>query len=191
MEHIDNLKGFIMEFTSDRNPTASAIYLVNRDKQGKYYRYFNAETGTWSMCGSTLQEATDYKDKPSPDAVGFFPWVGPLTGPNYVTESTKVRSGKKVVASKKVVAPVVVSTPVEKIKKPKAKLVVTKVGNTTVGSIVKGSKTVHPDGTVFFREDRQKWIAMMGGKQEAARPTPEACLAFLKKKYNVDGVVLK
>jgi hypothetical protein len=50
---------------------------------------------------------------------------------------------------------------------------------------------VHPDGTVFFREDRQKWIAMMNGKQEAARPTPEACLSFLKKKYNVDGIVLK
>ena len=73
----------------------------------------------------------------------------------------------------------------------KAKLVITTVGNTRVGSIVKGSKTLHPDGTVFFREDRQKWIAMMNGKQEAARPTPEACLAFLKKKYNVDGIVLK
>jgi hypothetical protein len=72
-----------------------------------------------------------------------------------------------------------------------AKLVITTVGNTRVGSIVKGTKTTHPDGTVFFREDRQKWIAMMNSKQEAARPTPEACLAFLKKKYNVEGVVLK
>jgi len=72
-----------------------------------------------------------------------------------------------------------------------AKLVITTVGNTKVGSIVKGTKTTHPDGTVFYREDRQKWIAMMNGKQEAARPTPEACLAFLKKKYNVDGIVLK
>ncbi len=71
------------------------------------------------------------------------------------------------------------------------KLVISTVGNTRVGSIVKGTKTTHPDGTVFFREDRQKWIAMMNGKQEAARPTPEACLAFLKKKYNVEGVVLK
>ena len=180
-----------MEFTSDRNPTQSAIYLVNRDKQGKWYRYFNAETNTWSMCGSSLDEATINKDKPSPEVVGFFPWVGPLTGPNYVTETTKVRDGKKIVAKKKVAAPVVVSTPVEKVKKSKAKLVVTKVGNTKVGSIVKGDKTVHPDGTVFFREDRQKWIAMWNGKQEAARPTPEACLAFLKKKYDFDGVVLK
>jgi len=73
----------------------------------------------------------------------------------------------------------------------KPKLVISKVGNTKVGSIVKGSKTVHTDGTVFFREDRQKWIAMWNGKQEAARPTAEACLAFLKKKYNFDGIVIK
>jgi LPS sulfotransferase NodH len=73
----------------------------------------------------------------------------------------------------------------------KSKLVVTQVGNTKVGSIVKASgKVSHPDGTVFFRADRNKWVAMWAGKQEAARPTAEACLAFLKKKYNHDGVVL-
>jgi hypothetical protein len=71
------------------------------------------------------------------------------------------------------------------------KLVISKVGNITVGSIVKGTKTTHPDGTVFFREDRQKWVAMMNGKQEASRTSAEACLSFLKKKYNVDGIVLK
>jgi hypothetical protein len=53
------------------------------------------------------------------------------------------------------------------------------------------TKVVHPDGTVFYRADRQKWVAVMNGKQEAARPTSDACLAFLKKKYNVVGVVLK
>jgi hypothetical protein len=31
---------------------------------------------------------------------------------------------------------------------------------------------------------------MWAGKQEAARPTAEACLAFLKKKYNHTGAVL-
>jgi hypothetical protein len=72
-----------------------------------------------------------------------------------------------------------------------AKLVIVTVGNTRVGSIVRGTKTLHPDGAVWFREDRQKWVAMMNDKQEAARPTPEACLSFLKKKYNVEGVVLK
>ena len=81
---------------------------------------------------------------------------------------------------------------VKKVPTNKVKLVITQVGNTKVGSIVKSSgKTIHPDGTVFYREDRQKWVAMMNGKQEAARPTAEACLAFLKKKYNVEGIVLK
>jgi hypothetical protein len=107
-----------------------------------------------------------------------------LTGPNYVTETNKPAKAKpeKVKTAKAKPA---------KVKGVTAKLVVTTVGNTKVGSIVKGAKTVHPDGTVFFREDRQKWVAMWNGKQEAARPTAEACLAFLKKKYNVEGVVLK
>lgn len=45
------------------------------------------------------------------------------------------------------------------------------------------SKVIHPDGTVFFRTDRNKWIAMADGKQEAARDTAEKCIAFLAKKY--------
>ena len=45
------------------------------------------------------------------------------------------------------------------------------------------SKVIHPDGTVFFRTDRNKWIAMADGKQEAARDTAEKCVAFLAKKY--------
>ena len=70
--------------------------------------------------------------------------------------------------------------------------VVTK-SNTKVLKSAKSSSTkvVHPDGTVFYRADRQKWVAMMNSKQEAARPTPEACLAFLLKKYNVTGKVIK
>jgi hypothetical protein len=42
---------------------------------------------------------------------------------------------------------------------------------------------IHPDGTVFFRTDRSKWIAMANGKQEAARDTAEKCIQFLNKKY--------
>jgi hypothetical protein len=57
--------------------------------------------------------------------------------------------------------------------------------------VVKPAQIVHPDGTVFFREDRKMFIAMWNGKQEAARPTVEGCLGFLKRKYNFDGVVLK
>lgn len=167
-----------MEFVKSGNPTVSALYLVDRDKQGKAYRWFDAESDQWGMCGMEMNEALDNKDK---TAVGFYPWVGPLTGPKFdankpVVEVTDDKPVKVKKAGKRM---------------QKAKLVITQVGNTKVGSIVKGSKTTHPDGTVFFRADRNKWVAMWAGKQEAARPTPEACLAFLKKKYNHDGIVLK
>jgi hypothetical protein len=135
-----------------------------------------------------MNEANANKDKPSP--VGFFPWVGPLTGPKFdankevvMVIEDKPKQTKAPKAPAKKMARQRTATP--------AKLVIVTVGNTRVGSIVRGTKTLHPDGAVWFREDRQKWIAMMNGKQEAARPTPEACLSFLKKKYNVEGVVLK
>jgi hypothetical protein len=135
-----------------------------------------------------MNEANTNKDKPSP--VGFFPWVGPLTGPKFNPNKEVIMVNED--APKPTKTP---KAPAKKMARQRtatpAKLVIVTVGNTRVGSIVKGTKTVHPDGTVFFREDRQKWIAMMNGKQEAARPTPEACLSFLKKKYNVEGVVLK
>lgn len=45
--------------------------------------------------------------------------------------------------------------------------------------------------TVFYKESRSKWMAVNGkGQTEAARPTVESALAFLKNKYNVDGKVL-
>lgn len=173
-----------MNFNKDGNPTVTALYLVDRDKQGKAYRWYNAESDQWGTCGFDMNEALDNKDQ---TAVGFYPWVGPLTGKNFVPESpvhvvaeddkpTKGYQTKKKVAAKRMA---------------KSKLVVTQVGNTKVGSIVKASgKVTHPDGTVFFRADRNKWVAMWSGKQEAARPTAEACLAFLLKKYNHTGTVL-
>lgn len=169
-----------MNFNKDGNPTVSALYLVDRDKQGKAYRWFNAETDQWGMCGTDMNEALDNKDK---SAVGFFPWVGPLTGKNFVPKSPVhvVDEDSK---------PAKVAKPAKQ-RMAKSKLVITKVGNTKVGSIVKASgKVTHPDGTVFYRGDRGKWVAMWAGKQEAARPTAEACLAFLLKKYNHTGTVL-
>jgi hypothetical protein len=175
-----------MEFQTGK-PPMTAMYLVDRGMQGKYYRWYDAETDSWSMCGSDMTEALSFVGRPSP--VGFFPWVGPMTGPRFnpstgvadpEVKTPKVAKAKP--ASRKMARQRTVTT---------TKLVISKVGNTTVGSIVKGTKTTYPDGTVFFRADRQKWVAMMNGKQEAARPTPEACLSFLKKKYNVDGIVLK
>ena len=170
-----------MNFNKDGNPTVSALYLVDRDKQGKAYRWFNAESDSWGMCGMDMNEALDNKDK---TAVGFFPWIGPLTGPKF-----EPKSPVHIVTDENTYK---VTKPVKRKAAKSAKLVITQVGNTKVGSIVKSSgKTIHPDGTVFYREDRKKWVAMWSGKQEAARPTPEACLAFLKKKYNHDGIVLK
>ena len=167
-----------MQFNSDGNPTVSALYLVDRDKQGKAYRWFNAESDQWGMCGTDMNEALDNKDK---TAVGFFPWVGPLTGKNFKPKSPVLE-----VTDDK---PVKVKPAKQRM--AKSKLVVTQVGNTKVGSIVKASgKVTHPDGTVFYRADRGKWVAMWSGKQEAARPTAEACLAFLQKKYNHTGTVI-
>jgi len=45
--------------------------------------------------------------------------------------------------------------------------------------------------TVFFKEARNKWMAVNGlGRTEAARKTKEAALAFLKTKYDVIGKVV-
>ena len=168
-----------MQF-NDTKPTKSAMYLVDRGMQGKAYRYYNADTDSWGMCGFDMNEANEGKDKLS--AVGFFPWVGPLTGPKYdadapvviVADETvrKTKPARKMAKMRGVAAPV---APVAKVKTPRVSI---------------KASAVHPDGTVWYREDRQKWIAMMNGKQEAARPTAEACLKFLKKKYNVDGNVI-
>jgi hypothetical protein len=166
-----------MEFNSDK-PTRSGMYLVDRGMQGKAYRYYNADTDFWGMCGYDMSDADANKDKPS--AVGFFPWVGPLTGPNYNKKAEEVESkpAKRKMAKMRGVAPAVTKAPVApKVKAPKAPRA--------------KSTAVHPDGTVFYREDRQKWVAMYAGKQEAARPTADACLKFLKKKYDIVGVVIE
>jgi hypothetical protein len=45
--------------------------------------------------------------------------------------------------------------------------------------------------TVFYKESRKKFMAVNAlGRTEAARPTVESALAFLKNKYGVDGKVL-
>lgn len=184
-----------MEFKTG-TPPKTGMYLVDRGMQGKYYRWYNAETDKWGMCGIDMTEAVAGKDNHSTyEIVGFFPWVGPTTGPNFDTTKPIVqvtedapKQPKKVarkMARQRTVQPsgsklVDVSTKV--LQKVSTKVLKTK------GRV--STKVVHPDGIVFYREDRQKWIAMMNGKQEAARPTPEACLSFLLKKYNVTGTVL-
>jgi hypothetical protein len=70
-----------------------------------------------------------------------------------------------------------------------AEVLAVEVAKTAKRKVVK-LDVKHPDGTVFFRADRNKWVAVMNGKQEAARPTSEACLAYLKKKYSLEGRVV-
>jgi hypothetical protein len=71
------------------------------------------------------------------------------------------------------------------IKPQVTKSVVTKVAK------VKAPKVqIFGDGAVYFRPDRNKWMAVYNGKAEAARPTSAAALAFLKKKYDIDGYVV-
>jgi hypothetical protein len=164
-----------MEFQTG-TPPQTAMYLVDRGMQGKYYRWYDAETNVWSMCGADMTEALSFVGRPSP--VGFFPWVGPMTGPRF-NPTTGVSD------------PEVKTPKVAKVKPAARKMARQRTVAPLVKPASKGIKNTHPDGTVFFREDRQKWVAIANGKQEAARPTPEACLSFLKKKYNIEGVVLK
>lgn len=69
------------------------------------------------------------------------------------------------------------------------------VSNTRIVSTRKiTSKTTaskYADGTVFFRTDRQKWIAMFQGIQAAARPSKDGCMKFLQKKgFDMSKVVV-
>ena len=167
-----------MDFKTDK-PTASALYLVDRDKLGKWYRWYDADKDQWGACGLDMNDAMDGKDNTTTSEIlGFFPWCGPLTGPNFKTK-------KRIV---EVVETETKSAPVGKKSKRMAKKAPSAV--TAKVKAPKQAKVTHPDGTVFFRADRQKWVAVYAGKQEAARPTAEACLNFLKKKYNVVGNVL-
>lgn len=163
-----------MNFSNDK-PTKSALYLVDRGDQGKWYRWYNADTDQWGLCGTTMEEAVEFKNK---SAVGFFPWIGPLTGPTFKPANLNV-----VVTDDEPVTPAKPAKAKPAKKMAKMRTVPAAVSKNT-------TKVIHPDGTVFFREDRQKWVAMANGKQEAARPTAEACLKFLSKKYGITGTVI-
>ncbi|MFZ9240695.1 MAG: hypothetical protein ACO22R_06110 [Chitinophagaceae bacterium] len=164
----------------------SALYLVDRGMQGKHYRWYDAENDQWSQCAWDMQEALDLRGKPS--GVDFFPWIGPLTGrafnPDAKIKDVNEDTPKEPKAPK-VRAP--------KVKTPKVRLAKQRTATPAAPKAPKQTRTVNqfPDGTVWFRADRQKWIAQWNGKQEAARPTAEACLKFLKKKYNFDGKVVQ
>ena len=160
--------------SADVLPLHTGIYIVQRgDKLGTPYRWFHVETGQWGRCEYVLEDAIAAKD--AKGVLPPLPWKGPVkvqkqevqplelvntpTPAPMVVKATKVATSKPVKTAK-----VATSTPVKTTKS------------------VKVSVTKHPDGTIFFREDRQKWVAMLNSKQEAARPTADACKAFLVKK---------
>ncbi len=74
----------------------------------------------------------------------------------------------------------------------KAALVVTKVAKVKTPKAAKVAKVQeYGDGAVYFRVDRQKWMAVYNGKAEAARDTADKALGYLKKKYQVEGYVVE
>jgi hypothetical protein len=158
-------------FNTGVNPVHSGVYVVDRgEKLGTPLRWYNADTQEWSRCEYTMEDVLNAKDKPS--ALGFLPWRGPIK------------------VAKPAPAPVVdlVNTAIVEVKETKIKPVkVAKVKTPKTVKVAKstGSKATHPDGTIVFRADRNKYMAWFGGKAEAARPTVEAAQAFLTKKYNV------
>ena len=158
-------------FTADRNPTTSGLYIVDRGPLGTPCRYFNKDTDAWSLCAYGAEDALAVKDVPT--AIGFLPWKGPVSVkdvPKAVPVVALVASGpsKKALA---IVAKAEASMP--KLKAPK----VAKAPKT------KTAKVTHADGTIFFREDRQKWVVVMDGKQPAARPTKEGVVKWLASKF--------
>lgn len=68
---------------------------------------------------------------------------------------------------------------------------VAKSVSTKVAKVKAPKVQIFGDGAVYFRPDRNKWMAVNNGKAEAARPTQEAALAYLKKKYGIDGYVVE
>lgn len=161
-------------FISKGNPEVSGLYKIDRDKQGIAYRYYDAKKKVWARPDYDPYIANELKG--TDPLVGFFPWVGPLTlrpKQEVMPEPEPKPRGrpKKVVAEVKVEEVKVESKPTKNKKGVKVKM---SVGTT---------KTAHSNGTVFYREDRKKWVVMIDSKQPCARPTPEGCIKWLKKKY--------
>lgn len=190
-----------MVFNTD-TPTRTALYLVDRGMQGKYYRYYNADTDKWGMCGADMNDALKGKDNYSTyEIVGFFPWVGPLTGPKLNPDKEmEMIVADAILTPKGPKAPKAAKAPKVAKAKKVAKKIVTKAAKrfeTTPGlvsvaktKVVTNQDAVFADGTIFYRADREKWVAMWNNKQEAARDSIESCQKFLLKKYGFSEAVV-
>jgi hypothetical protein len=169
------------EFTTKGNPTKTGVYMVDRGPLGTPCRYFDAATDTWSLCVYGYDEAVAVKDIPT--AIGFLPWKGPIKAPVATAKADATAALVAGSMKKGKTLDLVASGPSKKALK------VATVGNTKVGLVqakapkVKTAKVVHADGTIFFREDRQKWVVVIDGKQPAARPTKEGVVKWLASKF--------
>jgi hypothetical protein len=159
-------------FTADRNPTTSGLFVVDRGPLGQPCRWYDKATDAWSLCAYGAEDALAVKDIPT--AIGFLPWKGPVSVkdvPKPVPQVALVASGP----SKKALA-IVAKAEANAVKAAKAP----KVAKTPK---TKTAKVTHADGTIFFREDRSKWVVVVDGKQPAARPTKEGVVKWLAKAH--------
>lgn len=156
------------DFTKVGNPTKSGVYMVDRGALGTPCRYYNATTDAWSLCVYGVDEAVAVKDIPT--AIGFLPWKGPVkSAPKAAPAPTMALATGPSAKALAIVAKAEAKTKAPKVAKaPKVKT---------------ATKATYADGTVFFREDRNKWMVAMDGKTPCARPTKEAAVAWLTKKY--------
>lgn len=171
----------MIEFEKQAMPKESGLYVIDREKAGKYFRYYNAETKSWGFCSFDKKEAYEKRDAFS--GVGFFGWSGPV-------KIDDLESTKNIQTEAPVVAKLPLASKKSKTVAPKQQTVVKKPRTRTASKAPKTDKPTHANGTIFYRQDRAKWVAVWDGKQEAARNSAEACMAFLKKKYNFDGVII-
>jgi hypothetical protein len=171
------------------NPGKSGVYMVDRDTiqvgQGQAFRYFNMETGKWGITAYEPQEAYALREHES--ALPFLPFVGTPVKVNTKSEEVKMMAEPVLkvtkVGNQKV--GLVQSKPTKAAKAADARILkaVTKP---------KATKVTHPDGTVFYREDRKKWVVVIDGKQPAARPTKEGVVKWLASKHpNVKPTILE
>ena len=169
----------IIAFNTGTNPVHTGVYIVDRgEKLGTPLRWFNAETQFWSRCEYTIEDILNAKEKVS--TLGFLPWRGPIkvVKPEATVPPVELVGASEV--AKRVIQQSMKSA--AKVKAPKAPKAPKVAKAPKAPKVAKAPKSKIPDGTIFFREDRQKYVAMLNGKQEAARPTIEACRAFLIKK---------
>lgn len=166
-----------MQFVNNSFPEKSGLYMVDREKLGVWYRYYDAETKDWGMCSWDMSEAYEKRTNKSP--IGFLPWKGPFNN-----------SVKTITVAEPVVAQLPLASKKSKTVAPKQQTVVKKPRTRIASKASKSTKQTYANGTIFYREDRQKWVAIWNGKQEAARPTKEACIAFLNKKYSFTDVII-